>query len=92
MPSITLVSTYISEQRANRTAHVEIDGTQQTLSCTSVADAAAKLTTALTPLVGGGTAATHATAFTARQNGFYAPSKHVINLGAGQGMTATYHP
>jgi hypothetical protein len=93
MPSITIVSTQLTDQRADgRMGHQEFPETAQTIACTNVADAATKLQSALIPLVGGPTALTHANAFLARQGAAVAPSKHVVATGGGKGVTALYHP
>jgi hypothetical protein len=93
MPSITIVSTQITDQRSDgRMGHQEFPETSQTIACTDVNDAATKLQTALTPLVGGSLAATHANAFTARTGAALRPSKHVVATGGGKGVTALYHP
>lgn len=93
MPTLVLTTAQITESRQDgRMAHREFPETAQTIACTNVADAATKLQTALTPLVGGTTAATHATAFTARVTGPVAASRHVMSTGAGSALTAVYRP
>jgi hypothetical protein len=91
MPTLTIYNTRITAQSATYNANQEV-GDPTVISCTSIADATTKLQTALTPLVGGTTATTHANAFSARQTGYSVPSKHTMNFGGGVGATATYKP
>ncbi len=93
MPTLRLVSTQVTEVRADgRMSHAELPGTEQIITVTDQADAATKLQTALTPLVGAGTAATHAAAYTARQNAVSGPSKHVVVTSGKSGLSAIYRP
>lgn len=92
MTSMILVNTQVTEVTAGHVNHRELEGTLQVVPCTSLADATTKLQTALTAIVGSGTATTHANAFSARQTATLAPSKHAMNLGGGAGMTATFIP
>lgn len=92
MPTLILTSSQVTEQRAGRASHRELESTQQVIAVTDINDATTKLQNALTPLVGSGTASTHATAFNARQSAALNPSKHVMSLGGNTGMTAVYKP
>ena len=92
MTSLILVNTQVTETTANHVNHRELESTTQVVPCTSLSDATTKLQTALTAIVGSGTATTHANAFNARQTAALNPSKHAMNLGAGAGMTARYIP
>lgn len=93
MPSLRLISTHVTETRLDgRMTHAEIPGTEQIIAVTDVSDAATKLQTALTGLVGSGPASTHATAFTARQNATPAAPKHVVPTTGKSGLSATYRP
>lgn len=92
MSSLILVNTQVTEVTATHSNHRELDSTTQVVACTSLADATAKLQTALTAIVGSTTATAHANAFSARQTAALNPSKHTMNLGAGAGMTARFVP
>lgn len=91
MPTLILYNSTVQEITGKGVNHTTV-GDPQLIACTSVADATTKLQTALTPLVGSGPAATHATNFQARQTSGQGTSKHVMNFGNAQGATATYRP
>lgn len=91
MPTLVLYNSTVQEITAKGTNHA-IVGDPQLIACTSVADATTKLQTALTPLVGGGNATTHANAFSARVTGNASLTTHNMTFANAQGAVAVYKP